>query len=123
MTSITARWIFPVASLPVERHTLVIDGDTIVGVEPHGIRPFDHDFGYAAILPGFVNAHTHLDLTSMRGIATPSSDFVGWLRAVIAFRRQRSSDLVAADIREGLAESLRYGTTLIGDISGDGSSW
>src|SRR5262249_48374083 len=35
----------------------------------------------------------------------------------------RSPEQVRDDIQEGLAESLRYGTTLVGDISGDGGSW
>jgi aminodeoxyfutalosine deaminase len=123
MTSVTARWIFPVAGPPVEGGILVFDGERIIGVEPHGSRKPDTDFGNAAILPGLVNAHTHLDLTGMRGLAPPTSDFTGWLREVIAHRRQRTPEQITADIREGISESLRSGTTLIGDISGDGSSW
>jgi cytosine/adenosine deaminase-related metal-dependent hydrolase len=123
MLAVTARWIFPVAGPPVERGILVFDGERIVGIEPHGSRKPDRDFGNAAILPGLVNAHTHLDLTGMRGLAPPSPDFTNWLREVIAHRRQRTPDEIADDIREGLAESLRSGTTLIGDVSGDGSSW
>jgi len=121
MIRVTARWLFPVARPPVERGVLVIDDRRIVAVEPAG--PADHDFGNAAILPGFVNAHTHLDLSGMRGLAPPSPDFTDWLREVIAHRRQRSAGQVGDDIRAGLAESLRSGTTLVGDISGDGSSW
>src|SRR5262249_58370735 len=89
--------------------------------EPAGAA--DHDFGDAAILPGFVNAHTHLDLTGMRGLAPPSPDFISWLRAVIVHRRQRSAADVANDIHAGLDECLSYGTTLVRDIASDGSSW
>jgi cytosine/adenosine deaminase-related metal-dependent hydrolase len=121
MLSVTARWIFPVTGPPVERGVLLLDGERIVALEPAG--PADHDFGDAAILPGFVNAHTHLDLTSMLGLAPASPDFTGWLRTVIAHRRQRSAADVANDIRAGLDECLSYGTTLVGDISSDGSSW
>ena len=123
MSSVTARWIFPVSGPPVERGVLVIDGERIAAVEPRSSRTPDRDFGDAAILPGFVNAHTHLDLTGMRGLAPPSPDFTGWLREVIRHRRERSPEMAFADIRECLAESLRSGTTLVGDISGDGSSW
>jgi cytosine/adenosine deaminase-related metal-dependent hydrolase len=121
--SVTARWLFPATAPPLERGILVLAGERIVGVEPNGTRKADIDFGNAAIMPGLVNAHTHLDLTGMHGLSPPSPDFPGWLRQVIAHRRTQSTDDVAASIREGLAESLQNGTTLIGDISSDGASW
>src|SRR5262245_11487157 len=121
--AVTARWLFPVAQPPLENGLLVIDGERIVGILPAGSRKADLDFGNSAILPGLVNAHTHLDLTGMRGIAPPSPDFIGWLKQVIAFRKERTPAQVADDIRAGLAESLRSGTTLLGDISGSGESW
>ena len=120
---VTARWLFPVAQPPLENGLLVIDGEHIAGVFPKGTRKADLDLGNAAILPGLVNAHTHLDLTGMRGLAPPSPDFVGWLKQVIAFRRQRTPTQVASDICAGIAESLRSGTTLLGDISGSVESW
>ncbi len=102
---------------------LTIDGDRIVAIEARGARTADHDFGNAAILPGFVNAHTHLDLSGMSGVALPSADFTGWLRQVIAYRRQHSATDVAKSVQAGLLESVKAGTTLLGDISGDGASW
>lgn len=121
--ALTARWVFPVDGPPLERGVVAIDEDRITAVEPRGGRTPDVDLGAAAVLPGLVNAHTHLDLTGMRGLAPPTPDFTGWLRQVIAHRRGRTPEQVQADIRAGRAESLRYGTTLLGDISGDGGSW
>jgi cytosine/adenosine deaminase-related metal-dependent hydrolase len=123
MWTLTARWIFPVDGPPMERGTVTIDGTTIHAVEPHGARRADLDLGDAAVLPGLVNAHTHLDLSGMRGLAPPSPDFPAWLRQVISHRRQRTPGQVRADIYSGLAECIQCGTTLVGDISGDGSSW
>jgi cytosine/adenosine deaminase-related metal-dependent hydrolase len=121
--TLTARWVFPVAASPLEGGLVTVAGERIAAVEPHGARRADVDLGDAAVLPGLVNAHTHLDLTGMRGLAPPSPDFTGWLRQVIAHRRARSLEQVRADIDAGLADSLRCGTTLLGDISGDGGSW
>ena len=121
--SYTARWIFPVDMPPLERGTITIAGAKIVAVEPHGQRRADVDLGHVAILPGFVNAHTHLDLTGARGQCPPTPEFTQWLRRVIAFRRSRSTEQVQGDIAAGLAECLRFGTTVIGDISAGGASW
>jgi cytosine/adenosine deaminase-related metal-dependent hydrolase len=121
--TLTARWIFPVSRPPLQRGTITIAGERIVAVEARGTRQSDLDLGEVAILPGLVNTHTHLDLTGLRGLAPPSADFTAWLRQVIAHRRSRTPEQVRDDIRAGLAECLRHGTTLVGDISGDGGSW
>jgi aminodeoxyfutalosine deaminase len=120
---LTARWVFPATSPPLAGGTVTVRGDRIAAVLPAGERTADVDFGNAAIIPGLVNAHTHLDLTGLRGLVPPSPDFVGWLRDVVEQRRAQSPDCVAADIKTGLNESLWFGTTLIGDIAAGGQSW
>lgn len=121
--TIRARWVFPVSRPPIRDGLVTIRGERIVAVEDAGSRRADVDLGDAAVIPGLVNAHTHLDLTGLRGLAAPSRDFTGWLRQVIAHRRCRSAEQVQADIRAGLAECLRFGTRLVGDISAAGASW
>jgi cytosine/adenosine deaminase-related metal-dependent hydrolase len=123
--TLTARWVFPVAGSPLERGTVTIRGEKFEAVEPHDTRTPDEDLGNTAIIPGLVNAHTHLDLSGARGLIPPTDPdyFTDWLRGVIAYRRSRSPEQVQADIRAGLAECLRLGTTLIGDIAGEGASW
>lgn len=119
----TARMIFPIDAPPLERGTITLCLNRVNAVEPHGTRKPDIDLGNVAILPGFVNAHTHLDLSGARGLCPPTPDFTQWLRQVIAFRRSRTPEQVQADIAAGLAECLRFGTTVIGDIASRGASW
>lgn len=121
--SIRARWVFPVSRPPIRDGVVTVRGERIVAVAEAGSQRADVDLGDAVVIPGLVNAHTHLDLTGLRGLAPPSRDFTGWLRQVIAFRRERSPIQVADDIQAGLVECLRFGTTLIGDISAAGASW
>jgi len=120
---LSARWVFPVSGPPLANGTVTVRGDRFASVDPDGSRSPDTIFGNAAIIPGLVNAHTHLDLTGMRGAVPPRPDFVGWLREVVAYRRSRTPDLVTSDVRAGLDECLRTGTTLVGDISAGGLSW
>jgi aminodeoxyfutalosine deaminase len=121
--TLAARWIIPVSSPPIADGILAIAEERIVSVEPRAGRTVDIDLGDVAILPGFVNAHTHLDLSGLRGKCPPCADFTAWLRQVIAHRRGMSPQQIEADVRAGLAESLRYGTTLLGDIAAAGASW
>src|SRR5262245_6847922 len=64
---LTARWLFPVDQPPLARGTLTIEGDRISAVEKAGVRTAEIDLGNVAILPGFTNAHTHLDLSDALG--------------------------------------------------------
>ncbi len=121
--TITARWLFPVSGPPLPNGTITIQNGTILAVDPHGIRAADEDLGNVAILPGLVNAHIHLDLSGARGLVPPTSceHFTDWLRNVIAYRGQCTD--IEADIRAGIRECQKYGTTLVGDIAVNGQSW
>ncbi|OWK43665.1 amidohydrolase family protein [Fimbriiglobus ruber] len=121
----TARWVFPASNPPLHRGTVTVSGSVIEAVDPHGVRQPDEDLGNVAIIPGLVNAHTHLDLSGARGLTPPTTAdrFTDWLLSVITYRRSRSPEQTRADIHAGLAESLRCGTTLIGDIAAEGQTW
>ena len=124
MPTYTARWVLPVAGPPLAGGLVTVAGDRIEAVKPAGTRAADFDLGNVAVVPGLVNAHTHLDLSGARG-KTPPTDaahFTDWLRSVIAFRRSRTPDEVQTDVRAGLAECMAAGTTLLGDITAGGAS-
>jgi aminodeoxyfutalosine deaminase len=121
--TLTARWLFPVDQEPIPDGTITIAGSRIIALNKHGQRRADENLGNVAILPGLVNAHTHLDLSGLCGLTPPTPDFTAWLGDVVAQRRRRSAKQVQADIKAGLKESLKFGTTLIGDIAAHGQSW
>jgi cytosine/adenosine deaminase-related metal-dependent hydrolase len=121
--TLTARWVFPVDGPPLPGGTVTVQGDRITAVDPAGRRRADLDLGNAAVLPGLVNCHTHLDLSGLRGRCPPSPNFIAWLRTVIRHRRAATAAQVEGDIRAGLAESLGHGVTLLADISAQGGSW
>jgi cytosine/adenosine deaminase-related metal-dependent hydrolase len=121
--TITARWVLSMEGPPLERGTVTIRGEHLLAVEPHGSLTPDVDVGNAALLPGLVNAHTHLDLSGLRGQTPPGPDFTGWLRAVVNHRRNLTSEQVQRAVQTGVAEAISSGTTLIGDISAQGLSW
>jgi cytosine/adenosine deaminase-related metal-dependent hydrolase len=121
--TLTARWVFSGEGPPLPGGIVTLADDRIVAVERAGRRRADVNLSDCAVLPGLVNAHTHLDLSGLRGQLRPSAQFPDWLKAVIRHRRGLSPSQLDTDIRAGRDESLRCGTTLLGDISGQGLSW
>ncbi|MCC6969357.1 MAG: amidohydrolase family protein [Phycisphaerales bacterium] len=68
------------------------------------------------LIPGLVNVHTHLDLTSI-GPRPYAGDFSGWLDMVRRGRPTEPSDIAAA-VAEGARLSLASGVVAVGDIAG-----
>ena len=70
------------------------------------------------LLPGLVNAHTHLDLTHIGPQPhNPADGFVPWVD-MIRSRRETDPARIAASVQQGIALSLMAGTVAIGDIAG-----
>ena len=118
-----ARYVFPIAGPPIADGVVTIRGERIETVGPANVAERATrgdeivDLGNVALLPGLVNAHTHLeasDLTAPLGKAGMA--FPQWIRRVIAHRAGGAFDAQAA-IVQGLAECLRCGTTTVGEIA------
>ena len=121
----SARWLVPVSSPSIEDGALAFDGPTIVavGAREDIAERFANaelrDHGTAIILPGLVNAHTHLELTVMRGyLEREESDFFSWLKKLTLARLFRlTSDDLEVSATAGACEALRAGITCVGDAS------
>ncbi len=124
-----ARWVLPVLSEAIEEGAVVVEGTRIAGVGARAlmVERFAsaevEDLGEAAITPGFVNCHSHLELTAMRGFLEPEEgDFFAWLRKVTVSRGERmSAEDIYASAAWGAIEAARAGVTTLGDASDAGA--
>jgi cytosine/adenosine deaminase-related metal-dependent hydrolase len=73
------------------------------------------DLGDVALLPGLVNAHTHLELSGLRGRVPPAPSLPSWVRELLRARAAQPEDPAA--ILHGLQEAERAGTAALADIS------
>jgi aminodeoxyfutalosine deaminase len=110
-----ARWIFPVSGPPIEDGVIAIEDGTITRLDS-GPDPDAIDLKDAAIIPGLVNCHTHLEFSALAQPLRPAAPFAEWIRSVIDSRRNNSQDVDAA-IRGGVEEIRTSGTTLVGEIA------
>ena len=118
---IKARYVVPVDAPVIEDGGVKIDAGRITAVGPARELSDDvtTDYGDAVICPGFVNAHTHLELTSCAGLVPPTPDFSDWLQHLIAVAKDTlaTGEAVSTSVLAGIEQSLRSGVTLVGDIT------
>jgi len=123
MKLLAANHVLPISSPPITGGAVCIDGSEMVAVgrrDEIAARFRDisiEDFGEAAILPGFVNCHSHLEITSMRGhLDDVEHDFTAWLLKLNAMREELSEADIIAAATAGAVEGAQAGVTCFGDI-------
>jgi cytosine/adenosine deaminase-related metal-dependent hydrolase len=118
MKKITADFIFPVSAPPIEKGVLVVDASgKILSIDDrsqHDSASLEHYKG--VIVPGFVNAHCHLELSHMKGIAETGTGLIPFITAVVQqrnFPKEQISEAIARADRE----MYENGIVAVGDIS------
>ena len=112
----SADWLFPGDGPAIPRGVVIVDQGRIAAVErsaPTGV-PLQH-FEHCALLPGLVNAHTHLEFSALPSPLEPRTCFPEWIRAVVSWRREQPLDINAHV--QGVTESQTCGTSVIGEIA------
>ena len=123
---LSAAWVLPVSAPPIERGAVLIGSDgrfMAVGPDDAVPRPPDvesESFPDGMLLPGLVNAHTHLELTGF-DLGPPDPDFVSWIGRVRAVKETRSPEAFLEAARTGVADCFAAGVTTIADTGDSGA--
>jgi cytosine/adenosine deaminase-related metal-dependent hydrolase len=115
MITYRASWILPIDRPPIAGGVVSVDRDLIASVGEHDGGPVE-DLGRVAILPGLVNAHTHLELSWMRGRVPPCASMPAWAASLMALRRGVTPD-PPEPIVDAIREARASGTCLLGDVT------
>jgi len=123
--TLQARYVYPVEGPPIRDGCLTIQQGRIAWVGPAKERRGDLDLGNVAIVPGFVNAHTHLELEPLGRPGRPGTehDEVSWLRQVVDQRRSGTEQSQRAAVARNIKASIEAGTTFLADTTTAGLSW
>lgn len=127
LTIYAADWVLPVSAAPVRRGGLAVAGGRIVAVAPaaelraaYPDAAYD-DLGQSIIMPGFVNAHSHLEYTSFRGILD-DEQFSDWILQLVDVKASLTPEEYLLSARLGAAESISSGITTVADTSYTGQA-
>ena len=125
--SLRARYLVPIQGPAVENGFLTIhDGQISALGKLESVEPI-YDLGNVILMPGLVNAHTHLEFSDLARPLPAGENFSDWIRSVIAYRQEQrtgTEDLPTTDeshlhqtVRQGLQQSTQSGVTTVGEIS------
>jgi cytosine/adenosine deaminase-related metal-dependent hydrolase len=120
---IRAHTVVTMNGAPIKNGAVAVSGDRIIGVGQFPEISRYHssheviDLGEQTLLPGLINAHCHLDYTSLRWKISPPKSFTNWIRAINAEKSKLSPNDYIGSIRKGFAEAKRFGTTSIANLT------
>ncbi len=116
--AVSADWVLPVDGPPLEDAFVAWRDGTIVEVGPGRA---DRHYPGAVIVPGIVNAHSHLEYAVYGGFGDGQS-FGDWLATHIARKRALRAEDELAIARRGAVDSLAAGITTTADFSFSGAA-
>lgn len=117
-----AKHLLPVASPPIQSGAVVVHEGRIaaVGRRKDVVRAHAgvevRDLGEAVIVPGLVNAHTHLELSALHEATPTTSAFMPWVRDLVARRPHVGDDAAVSAATAAVETMVSRGTVAIGDV-------
>src|SRR4029078_6957830 len=116
-----AKHLLPVASPPIQSGAVVVHEGRIatVGRRKDVVRAHPgvevRDLGEAAIVPGLINAHTHLELSHLHDPQAQPTSFMAWVRDLVARRGQASEEAIESAATAAVETMISRGTVAGGE--------
>lgn len=126
---LSAEIILPVSYSPIFNAAILIENGKIrdIGIKDEIINRYrSHElmeFKDAALMPGLINLHAHLELTALKDrIFKEDTELMHWILRLVDEKKATSAEVLSSGSEKGITEAISTGTTTISDISTNGES-
>lgn len=124
---LSAKYVFPITGEPIIDGAVLVRGNEIADIGEFSALQLRYpdeeltDYGLAAILPGFVNLHTRLEQSVLRGVVEDQPHAHWTMDMLKTGTKLENVDWYDSAILGGL-DALSSGITTVADISSSGNS-
>jgi len=107
MRRISANYIFPVSQSPLKNGIIEVDDSgvvlDIINTQGQLTETRNLEFYNGVIVPGFINAHCHLELSELKGKLNKGLTIPGFINQMIGYKRNINyeSAIAAAKLHDG----------------------
>jgi cytosine/adenosine deaminase-related metal-dependent hydrolase len=119
---LSADWVLPVEGAPIDGGAVAIEDGRIAAVGRAAELGAGTHYADAVIVPGFVNAHSHLEYAVYAGFGDGLGDFAEWITLHIQRKARIGWEEYVDIARFGAAQCLASGVTTVGDCSYSGAT-
>lgn len=123
---IKADYILPIITPPIRNGAIYIKDGVIIECGAYskisGLDKRVMELKNVCLLPGFVNAHTHLELTSLKDKIPYRGSFIQWIREIIEAKKDWNEKNYIDSLKLGIKQLITSGATTVADITTSGLS-
>lgn len=118
MKKISADWVYPIASEPIENGVVILDdsGKILALDQRHNHDLASLDIRKGILTPGFINTHCHLELSHMKGLVATGTTLIPFITGVVT-KRAAAEKVIQKAIEKAENEMIKSGIVAVGDIS------
>lgn len=118
MRRLTADYVFPADTPPLEDGVVVLNDEGIVLAIEHksDFDPASLEEYNGFLMPGFINSHCHLELSHMQNVMPPGTGLIPFIKGVLGKRDSTKEEILDA-IAKREEEMIEAGIVAVGDIA------
>ncbi len=122
---LSAKTILPISSEPIYDSSVYIENGKIAEIGPTDdlLLKYENvrhtDLGKGILLPGFINAHTHLELGWITEHIGGFDNFTDWIKQIISAKKNYAPTdrEIRNSVNNGIRRLIKSGTTTVAEIS------
>lgn len=118
MRKLAAHYIFPISGKPIKNGYIELtDSGVITEIGELENESESTEFYNGILVPGFINAHSHIELSHLQGKFTRGSGMAGFIRQINELRESTQKEERIRRVEQEMDNLYNQGVSAMADIS------